>query len=641
MSDSFDALPENKALLGLGRWLDRHRWIFPALLGLTAFNALLLFEFKVSEGGDDSSYIMRAFDLVREGTYPTYQGPAYPFFLAPWVALMGIHVPVLKLTSYLSILGFSWITYRSLRHRLPLVPLFLTLGLCALSPVLLYFASQTYSEAFYMIVQAGFLALAIRYLVEAERISWTQALLLALAFWLLANTRTIGYAALPVLWLHLGLHKRWADLGKTTAAIVGVLFAWEGLKRLIWGADDLQFASQGKTHLQKNAYDASEGNEDLMGLLQRAWENMEGYLSKHFLHFIGFQKPEDMTENVVVGLLVVLLLIGVGLYAFRKNKSLYFLSLYTAALLAGNFLGVHANWDQVRLVIPYFPYVILIVLSGGWLLSVHSNVKWAAPVLTGIASLSLLLVTGTLNQSIQANGPEFRAGIAGGPLAGYTPDWYNYVRMTEYAAANVPDSVGIACRKAGISFIYGQRKFKGITRIPYSVADSLEARHPHWVVVRTPEVGRWMNTFGLTQQDRVALASGRPKPNTFQAAEGEFFEVLRMPAPVPDSLIDKANVWTDLSDFVGMLEEGFVVEPDRLVEELRKDRVRYLIEASLRVDPNRVTDRTVNTITRYLYYIQLKYPNSFRQIHAIGTSEPAYLLELDFATIDRLRAQGR
>jgi hypothetical protein len=459
-------------------------------------------------------------------------------------------------------------------------------------------------------------------------------------FWMLANTRTIGYAALPVLWIHLALHKRWRDMGIATASIFGVLLAWEGLKRSIWGEDELQFASQGKTHLQKNAYDASEGNEDLTGLVVRAWENMEGYLSKHFLQFAGFQKPEDLSESAGVGLLVVSILIAVGVYAFKKNKSIYFLSLYTTALLAGNFLGVHSNWDQVRLVIPYFPYIVLIALSGAWLLAHHSSLKWLAPASAVVSGLSLLLVSGQLGRSIEANGAEFRAGLSGNALEGYTPDWLNYVKMTQYAAAEVPDSLGIACRKAGISFIYGQRKFKGITRIPYTTADSLEARYPKLLVVRTSEAASWRQMLGLGSAHRVGFASGRPKPGTIQAQEGEFFEILSLPQDLPSDVQAPGAHWTDLSDFMANLEEGFVVEPDKLVDDLRKDRVEYLIEASLRIDPNRVTDRTVNTITRYLYYIQLKYPNSFEQVHAIGTSEPAYLLRLNYELIDRIRAQN-
>lgn len=640
MTERFDRIPENAVLAGFARWLHRNRWVFGLLLGLTALDALLLFEFKVSEGGDDSSYIMRAFDLARSGTYPTYQGPAYPFFLAPLVALFGIDIPVVKLSSYIGILGFSWIGYRSLHTRVPLIPLFLMMALCALSPILLYFASQTYSEAFYMMVQAGFLALSIKYLVDADRIDWKQAVFLALMFWLLANTRTIGYAALPVLWIHLALHKRWRDLGIATVSIFGVLLAWEGVKRSIWGADELQFASQGKTHLQKNAYDASEGNEDLAGLVVRAWENMEGYLSKHFLQFVGFQKPDDFSENAVVGLLIVSALLAVGVYAFKKNKTVYFLALYTTVLLAGNFLGVHSNWDQVRLVIPYFPYIVLIVLSGVWLLAHHSRLKWVAPAFAVVSGLSLLLVSSQLGRSIEANGAEFRAGLSGNALEGYTPDWLNYVKMTQYAAEQVPDSVGIACRKAGISFIYGQRKFKGITRIPYSVADSLESKHPHLLIVRTSESARWRQLLGLGAKQRVGFASGRPKPGTIEAQEGEFFEILSLAQSLPAEIQAPGAHWSDLTDFMAMLDEGFVVEPDKLVDDLRKDRVEYLIEASLRIDPNRVTDRTVNTITRYLYYIQLKYPNSFQQVHAIGTSEPAYLLKLNYELIDQMRAQN-
>ena len=44
-------------------------------LGMTILFSLLLFDLKVSDGGDDSSYIVRAYEFIKNGVFPTFQGP--------------------------------------------------------------------------------------------------------------------------------------------------------------------------------------------------------------------------------------------------------------------------------------------------------------------------------------------------------------------------------------------------------------------------------------------------------------------------------------------------------------------------------------------------------------------------------------
>ena len=50
--------------------------------------------------------------------------------------------------------------------------------------------------------------------------------------------------------------------------------------------------------------------------------------------------------------------------------------------------------------------------------------------------------------------------------------------------------------------------------------------------------------------------------------------------------------------------------------------------ASLRKYEAQKTQYTINTIHRYLFYIQQKYPERIKLVKQIGTDEPAYLFEI-------------
>jgi len=92
------------------------------------------------------------------------------------------------------------------------------------------------------------------------------------------------------------------------------------------------------------------------------------------------------------------------------------------------------------------------------------------PLLILIIFLTNLKVT---LKKVKENDDLLMNSLSGNKFYGMTPDWINYIKMSEWAAENVPDSVNIACRKPSISFIYGKRNFYGVYRIPSTDPDTL------------------------------------------------------------------------------------------------------------------------------------------------------------------------
>jgi hypothetical protein len=93
---------------------------------------------------------------------------------------------------------------------------------------------------------------------------------------------------------------------------------------------------------------------------------------------------------------------------------------------------------------------------------------------------------------------------------------------------------------------------------------------------------------------------------------------------------------TDIRQLVNYMknseEATAMYDPDVLLQNLKDNNVRYMIAASLRVNPMQKTERTISTIDKYLAIINRKYPGFFSTLHAEGTqdNEPAYVLTLNY-----------
>ena len=123
-------------------------------LALTVVFAAMLFDVRVSLTGDDAMYIIRASDFANDFKYPDFQGPLYPIVLGPLVLMFGINVIALKMLSFIFILAQITFFYFAFRKNIPSSLLAIAMILSSINAYFLYFASQTYSEAFFMALQA-------------------------------------------------------------------------------------------------------------------------------------------------------------------------------------------------------------------------------------------------------------------------------------------------------------------------------------------------------------------------------------------------------------------------------------------------------------------------------------------------------
>jgi len=525
--DKFDSFFEKKGKYVL--WISGF---------LTLAFTLLLFNVRISEGGDDSAYILRAFDFVKEHIFPSFQGPLYPLMLSLFVWIFGINIFVLKFLSVIFIIVHLFLFYKAFYNKIPSFITAFVLFIIAFNASLLYYASQTYSEVFFMMLQAALFYYFFKYIIEKQGSSIKNYLILGLLLLLLGLTRTIGYSALLAVLIYLLTDKKWKGALITLAGFIVFYLVIELIKRVFFGSHSNQYQGQLGILLQVDPYDPSKGIENFKGFLERFWGNSNLYLSKHIYASLGLKADITKTSAFMTAFTYILFFVSF-IVSVRKNKYLAFTGIYLLTLIGATFFMLQTRWDQDRLILIFLPLILVFITSGFYYLLKLKRLrifKFLLPlifVMLFFTSLKVMIEKVTDNNDVLVN------SIAGNQFYGMTPDWINYIKMSQWAGKNLPDTANIACRKASISFIYGKRKFFGITSVPSEDADTL-------------------------------------------------------------------------------------------LNNLKKNKISYVLMGSLRMNPKQKTEYTITTIKRYLYFIQQKYPQALSLVNTIGTDEQAYMFKINY-----------
>lgn len=510
-------------------------------LFFTLLFSFLLFNFRVSEAGDDSAYIFRAFKFVKEFQYPSFQGPLYPIFLSVFIWIFGLNITMLKSLSLVAIIFHLYFFYRAFKGRVSGFLLIYVMLIVSFNSFVLYHASQTYSEAFFLFLQAFFFFYFFNAFVSKSespslKENWGSYLILGVFLLFLGLTRSIGYGGFIAVILFFILTMRWKSAAFTTGAFVLEFGLFTIIKKFLFQSTASQFSGQLNRLMQVDPFDATKGSETFSGFIDRFFGNSNLYLSKHLYKFIGF-RPEILDPKTILTIIVYILFAVAIYFAFRKNKYLLFTGIYLTVLIGITFVIVQTRWDQDRLILVYFPFILLFLFSGIYYLGKIKSLKFIQVILPVLLIIIFFTNLNVTKKKVKANDEYLMESLAGNKFYGMTPDWINYIRMSQWAAKNTPKSVMIACRKPSISFVYAKREFYGIYRI--------------------------------TTED-----------------------------------------------------------PDELLQNLKNNNVKYIIMGSLRKYPNQKTQYTINTVQRYLYFIQQKYPDKIKHVQTIGVDEPAYLFEI-------------
>ena len=634
-----------KDLLGImDGFLDKRLgWVLWVLLGITFLFSLLLFDIRVSLSGDDSSYIIRAYDFIHSFKYPSFQGPLYPIVLSIFVAVFGISLVPLKVLSLLSVLAFMYLFFVTFKSRIPSTLLVITLSAVSVNSFILYYASQTYNEAFYILVQMVMVMVFFRNFIDSGQAlpikeDLKRHVLLALSLLALVLTKNVGYSAVFAVVAYFLLRGQWKNLVYAIVAFGVTMLVYQGVKYLLWHDGGLQFSSQGPGLMNKDYYNPQSGKEDLAGFYTRFVENSNQYLSKHFVSVIGLIKVVPvMTVNSLLTLLIYLIAIGSLVFTYMKNKYLFFTGLLAGAFLVVTFFILQVKWDQSRLIIPAVPMLLLMLLAFFYYVSGFRNYK----LLQVLVPLLALLI---FFQSLAATAVAINMNCEiSGRYGGLTPDWKNYLKASEWAAANLPKDAVIACRKPSISFVYGNgRNFFGIMQLPAYSTDIFMrnwANEPSAYMLfnyadfngkqLNPELYKTIKDNMLAMifvGDTVLFAD---KLN--DSIRGDFSEKIKAAG---FNYISSVNTFKSIISAVNVVKLYY---PDSLLNQLQNAGVTHMLTASLRRNSAKKDGGIINTVERYMAFIQEKYPQIFSKVSQVGddSDEPAAIYKIEYEKYGR------
>jgi hypothetical protein len=521
-----------------------------------------------------------------------------------------------------------------LKDRIQYVILFPALLLTSLNSLFLYYASQTFTEAF-VLPLSGLFLLALFKLDDATQTgaglkkNWKKFLLLGFMTFVFYFSRNVATIAIVVVFVYFMGYKKYLTAIYSACSFV---FFWVLYQKIIvpilWGhlntgSGNAQISG---AIFMKNTYNPGEGYEDFWGMVTRFFENAKTY-SSQFFELIGIKSMTSPHSYLFFVLILIFAGISLAYAIAKKQKYTVAIILYVTAFLCVTFISLGTFWKQARLVMIYIPMIIVAVSYGIVMLLKTKPAKllqWIYPA--GIILLLLVNISNTAGK-VREHFPKLQKNISGNRYYGMTPDWVNYFLMSEWAAKNLDKSKTIACRKASMSFIYTGRTFSGINAVP--------SVHPDSALLLSQYKQRFLGASHKNVREEV-MRTLYPYIVAIIIGDSNYYYTYDIPEPLYAQITGfNTSFYTkpeDISTILETTKENYAIFPDKLLKSLKDRNISYIIDANLRSNPARKTNSIINTVYRYMNFVRQKYPNTFHKIHQTGidNNEPAMIYEIRY-----------
>jgi len=450
-------------------FVKNEMFAFVSLLLFSLLSGVFLFDVKLSIGLDDATYIQQAIAFVQEKIYPSFAGVLYPLFLSIPISIFGVNLIFLKVFSLLFSAGHFIFIFLAFRRRIPMSVLFLVLSFIACNHFIHYYDSQTYTESFFMFLQSVFIFFIFKL------IDWIgkegQSLHSSIKYWLICGflvflvtlAKNIAITAVVAFVFFFLLRKEFKWAAFAAGSFLLFKIPYEVILRSFRGATPGQLEKL----LQKDFYNPSKGLEDFGGFINRFITNFQNYISIHLFRLMNL-RPELKFEptSTFLSLLVIAVFLFALWTVWKKNTYLFYLGLHIMFGFLTTFLVLQVNWNQDRLIIIYLPYFILFVFSALYMFAKKAGHIIVQGPLFFLMCLLVLLGFFSDIGKINKNMPVLKRNLAGDIYYGYTPDYANFLKMSNWASEymdtyemqNPGKKMLVASRKAAMSTIYGHGK---------------------------------------------------------------------------------------------------------------------------------------------------------------------------------------
>lgn len=451
----------------LDSWFEqRDKKLFYVILLLSTLVSFLLFDSKVSPGGDDSSYIERAWSFLNNGQFPYFQGPGYPVSLALFVKIFGLNVIALKCFSVVCQLGFVFFTYKTFVKRIPYLVLYALLLFISLNNYIQYYSSQTFTETFFLFIQSICLYVTFNLIDKTDNnAGWLEGLkkdypkwiLFGFMFVVLSLSKSIAFVCIVGIIAYLIFEKRYKHAVYAAVSFFVIKILVQLIITSVYGPNT---SDQLELMLRKDLYKPDGGHEDFSGMITRFFDNFNTYFSLHIYRIMNLRKADTLLVIPALSYISTIIFAIFTIISYRKNKYIFLSSIYFLLLSFGIFFGVQAANMQDRLIIIAMPFIFLLLFYGTYEITKRSSGAQYAFV---IFSTFMLLVTISKTFVIaKENTKALKENLGGDIYYGYTPDWVNFLKMSKYCADSLPKNTVVLSRKPNMSFIYSDgKKFAG------------------------------------------------------------------------------------------------------------------------------------------------------------------------------------
>lgn len=132
------------------------------------------------------------------------------------------------------------------------------------------------------------------------------------------------------------------------------------------------------------------------------------------------------------------------------------LALFTGAQLVLSFIILQTKWDQPRITLVCMPVIIVLMLYAVYSFTIKPGFGQ-----TIYFVLAFLMMGSVALSSVKRgfkNLPVIQKNLKGDKFFGYTPDWQNFLKCSEWCADSLPENSLVISRKAPMSFVYGKGK---------------------------------------------------------------------------------------------------------------------------------------------------------------------------------------
>ncbi len=452
------------------------------IIGAGIIFALLLFNARILET-DDGLYIESGFYYAQNffGYYFTSSAALYVMFLALPIALFGINVLLLKSLSIVFYAVGMYFLFRSFNGRIPSVVFLPAFAITALNTTILSYASLTFTESFYMMLQSAFFFVFLRQLgkesVESQQpqknlYGWFSV---GLTLILLSLTKNIAVAAVGAAAAYFLFFKQYKNAAAVIVAYALFWIATGLLKTLLWG--DLagnQYGGQSRMLLLKNPYDPNSGTESFGGFIDRFTGNAQIFLSSRFMEILGLRGENSQPDVIVTLVIAAAILFGLYRMMVNKEKVLLTAAFYAVVVSLVTFIALHTSWGQTRYIMIFTPFFLITILYGAYDLMKTYDAPLLRMIFVVLTVGLLGLNAATTMNAASTNLPTLQKNLGGDEFAGYPEEWANYLRLSQWCADSLETNALVACRKPSVSFIYGRgRSFHGIYQVPSQDPDTL------------------------------------------------------------------------------------------------------------------------------------------------------------------------